>query len=162
MAVAGLTLGGAGGACAACLQQQQQHTHSRNSSNTSGDMSSKVRAGEGRGGRGGCGACRGRAVRLGVLQASGYGSSASAASAHSRQSSEGDSAPDSARHHNRYGPALRRYERGEREPASHVSIYFTLVRSLVLYYCLLMRVRLPGGPRRGRAGFSRLTQVSGS
>ncbi|XP_050663626.1 protein FAM102B isoform X2 [Leptidea sinapis] len=50
-----------------------QHTHSRNSSNTSGDMSSK---------------------------ASGYGSSVSAASAHSRQSSEGDSAPDS-KHHNR-------------------------------------------------------------
>ncbi|XP_050663625.1 uncharacterized protein LOC126964504 isoform X1 [Leptidea sinapis] len=49
-----------------------QHTHSRNSSNTSGDMSSK---------------------------ASGYGSSVSAASAHSRQSSEGDSAPDS-KHHN--------------------------------------------------------------
>ncbi|XP_068628685.1 uncharacterized protein [Battus philenor] len=50
----------------------QQHTHSRNSSNTSGDMSSK---------------------------ASGYGSSVSAASAHSRQSSEGDCAAD-ARHHN--------------------------------------------------------------
>ncbi|KPJ20308.1 Protein FAM102A [Papilio machaon] len=53
----------------------QQHTHSRNSSNTSGDMSSK---------------------------ASGYGSSVSAASAHSRQSSEGECAPDSrdTRHHN--------------------------------------------------------------
>ncbi|XP_028175008.1 protein FAM102A [Ostrinia furnacalis] len=47
------------------------HTHSRNSSNTSGDMSSK---------------------------ASGYGSSASGASAHSRQSSEGE--PDARPHHN--------------------------------------------------------------
>ncbi|KAJ2946775.1 hypothetical protein O0L34_g12839 [Tuta absoluta] len=61
-----------GGSCAACIQQQQ-HTHSRNSSNTSGDMSSK---------------------------ASGYGSSVSAASAHSRQSSEGDSAGDTRPHHN--------------------------------------------------------------
>ncbi|CAK1599268.1 unnamed protein product [Parnassius mnemosyne] len=51
----------------------QQHTHSRNSSNTSGDMSSK---------------------------ASGYGSSVSAASAHSRQSSEGESAADARPHHN--------------------------------------------------------------
>ncbi|XP_049887944.1 protein FAM102A isoform X2 [Pectinophora gossypiella] len=69
----GLTLSSAvGGACAACLQQQQ-HTHSRNSSNTSGEMSSK---------------------------ASGYGSSVSAASAHSRQSSEGDSAPDARPSHN--------------------------------------------------------------
>ncbi|CAH2224046.1 jg18927, partial [Pararge aegeria aegeria] len=59
------------GGCAACLQQQ--HTHSRNSSNTSGDMSSK---------------------------ASGYGSSVSAASAHSRQSSEGDSADCPRPHHN--------------------------------------------------------------
>ncbi|XP_047525625.1 protein FAM102A isoform X5 [Pieris napi] len=59
------------GSCAEC--HQQPHTHSRNSSNTSGDMSSK---------------------------ASGYGSSVSAASAHSRQSSEGDSAPDRP-HHNR-------------------------------------------------------------
>ncbi|CAH2100471.1 unnamed protein product [Euphydryas editha] len=58
--------------CATCLQQQ--HTHSRNSSNTSGDMSSK---------------------------ASGYGSSVSAASAHSRQSSEGESTGDSRPHHNR-------------------------------------------------------------
>ncbi|XP_045760520.1 protein FAM102A isoform X2 [Maniola jurtina] len=59
------------GGCAAC---QQQHTHSRNSSNTSGDMSSK---------------------------ASGYGSSVSAASAHSRQSSEGESADCPRPHHNR-------------------------------------------------------------
>ncbi|KAI5637363.1 hypothetical protein NE865_09932 [Phthorimaea operculella] len=66
--------GSTGGSCAACIQQQQ-HTHSRNSSNTSGDMSSK---------------------------ASGYGSSVSAASAHSRQSSEGDSAGDTRPHHNRY------------------------------------------------------------
>ncbi|XP_023942735.2 uncharacterized protein LOC112049170 [Bicyclus anynana] len=62
---------GVGGGCAACLSQQ--HTHSRNSSNTSGDMSSK---------------------------ASGYGSSVSAASAHSRQSSEGDSADCARPHHN--------------------------------------------------------------
>ncbi|XP_045531793.1 protein FAM102B isoform X4 [Pieris brassicae] len=62
------------GSCAEC--HQHPHTHSRNSSNTSGDMSSKV------------------------MLASGYGSSVSAASAHSRQSSEGDSAPDRP-HHNR-------------------------------------------------------------
>ncbi|XP_045531514.1 uncharacterized protein LOC123718748 isoform X1 [Pieris brassicae] len=61
------------GSCAEC--HQHPHTHSRNSSNTSGDMSSKV------------------------MLASGYGSSVSAASAHSRQSSEGDSAPDRP-HHN--------------------------------------------------------------
>ncbi|XP_048481973.1 protein FAM102A [Plutella xylostella] len=48
----------------------QPHTHSRNSSNTSGDMSSK---------------------------ASGYGSSASAQSQHSRQSSEGDSTAEHPR-----------------------------------------------------------------
>ncbi|CAH0722111.1 unnamed protein product, partial [Brenthis ino] len=60
------------GAGAGCAACQQ-HTHSRNSSNTSGDMSSK---------------------------ASGYGSSVSAASAHSRQSSEGDSAGDCRPHHN--------------------------------------------------------------
>ncbi|KAH9641977.1 hypothetical protein HF086_010489 [Spodoptera exigua] len=77
---AGAGTGAAGGAaCAACMQQQQ-HTHSRNSSNTSGDMSSK---------------------------ASGYGSS-SAASAHSRQSSEGDSAGDSGRpHHNSVPPQCK-------------------------------------------------------
>lgn len=89
-----------GGACAACLQQQQ-HTHSRNSSNTSGDMSSKVR--RRRGGRGA--RAPGGLTPNVLLQASGYGSSASAASAqsaHSRQSSEGDSAPDAARQHNRY------------------------------------------------------------
>ncbi|XP_063547135.1 EEIG family member 2 isoform X5 [Cydia strobilella] len=57
---------------ASCASCLQQHTHSRNSSNTSGDTSSK---------------------------ASGYGSSVSA---HSRQSSEGDSADARVQpHHNR-------------------------------------------------------------
>ncbi|XP_050357370.1 uncharacterized protein LOC126778048 isoform X2 [Nymphalis io] len=89
----GLAVSAQSAGCAAC---QQQHTHSRNSSNTSGDMSSK---------------------------ASGYGSSVSAASAHSRQSSEGDSVGDSRPHHNRVTSKAGENVRLERTTTTTTTLY---------------------------------------